>query len=141
MKQCVRTAAERRQVRCTSDTETKKSSSHSLHCTDNNRCVLTKAPASLSSRPEEWWLFCSQYLDRESRQRQALDKWRHQEHQHQSGLQHCSRRQADSREATHHLFEPFPLNQSANLPTTHHRELWLSLKVTTVYLWVTRQIT
>ncbi len=32
---------------------------------------LTKAPASLSSRPEEWWWFYSQCLDRETGQTEA----------------------------------------------------------------------
>lgn len=37
-------------------------------------CVLTKAPTSLSSRPEEWWWFYSRYLDTGTEQTEACIK-------------------------------------------------------------------
>lgn len=84
---------------------------------------LTKAPASLSSRPEGWWWFYSRYLDRERGQTEA-------------GIRQmdASRRiaQGDELDKTmHHLFEPLKPNWSANLHTKHCRQLWLALRNTT----------
>ena len=41
-------------------------------------CVLTKAPASLSSRPEGWWWFCSRFLDKESADKGSVKQTDHQ---------------------------------------------------------------
>lgn len=45
------------------------------YCSDSccgDACVLTKAPASLSSRPEGWWWFCSRFLDKERADRGSV---------------------------------------------------------------------